>query len=67
MQYFLDQFTSVDELVRDLAANPVHVRPVSAQGEVSTIHLAFEDTSGDSAIIEHVNGKPRVHHDRRSG
>ncbi len=26
------------------------------------LHLALEDAAGDSAIIEHLDGKPVVHH-----
>ena len=29
-----------------------------------TVHLALEDASGDSAIIEYIDGKPVVHHGR---
>ncbi len=28
----------------------------------SELHLALEDAAGDSAIIEHLDGKPVVHH-----
>ncbi|NUS44042.1 MAG: linear amide C-N hydrolase [Mycobacteriaceae bacterium] len=64
MQYFLDCFATVDEVVGDLSRRPVQVRPTYAQGETSTIHLAFEDRSGDSVVLEYVDGTPRVHHDR---
>jgi choloylglycine hydrolase len=33
-----------------------------ANGHKATVHLAIEDASGDSAIIEYINGKPVVHH-----
>jgi choloylglycine hydrolase len=37
---------------------------VSLEGHAATVHLAMEDTSGDSAIIEYVEGKPVIHHGR---
>jgi choloylglycine hydrolase len=33
-------------------------------GHKSTLHLAMEDATGDSAIIEYIDGKPVVHHGR---
>ena len=36
--------------------------PVS--GEDITVHLVLDDAGGDSAIIEHVDGRPRIHHHR---
>jgi len=44
-----------------------HVQPVlvTVHGHNSTIHLAIEDRSGDSAIIEYIGGQPRVHHGRQ--
>ncbi len=37
---------------------------VEAHGSKATVHLAIEDASGDSAIIEFIAGKCVVHHGR---
>lgn len=60
LQYALDQAATVKEalaLLRDV--QPVIIQ---AHGHDATIHLSLEDKSGDSAIIEYINGKPKVHH-----
>jgi penicillin V acylase-like amidase (Ntn superfamily) len=61
-QYALDNAASVDEALQALAA----VQPimVAAHGSQTTVHLAMEDSTGDSAIIEYIAGKPVVHHGR---
>ncbi|MFE6871537.1 linear amide C-N hydrolase [Kitasatospora sp. NPDC057692] len=61
LQYHLDSFATVAEA---LAAPP---HQVLGQGDpyshtFSTIHLALEDATGDSAVIEYLDGKARVHH-----
>ena len=33
-----------------------------AHGRKTTVHLALEDASGHSAIVEYIEGKPVVHH-----
>jgi len=33
-----------------------------ACGHKATIHLAIEHASGNSAIVEYINGKPVIHH-----
>ena len=35
---------------------------MEARGTRAAVHLALEDAAGDSAIIEHLDGKPVVHH-----
>lgn len=61
-QYALDNAASVKEAL-DLLSK---VQPVmvEAEGHKATVHLALEDASGDSAIIEYIKGKPVVHHGR---
>lgn len=63
LQYVLDQAATVNEALALLK----NVQPVmiQAHGHDATIHLALEDKSGDSAIIEYINGKPKVHHGRQ--
>jgi choloylglycine hydrolase len=37
---------------------------IEARGHKSTVHLSLEDKSGDSAIVEYVDGKRTIHHIR---
>lgn len=63
VQYLLDQAATVDEAVALMDTfQPVMM---SAHGRDATIHLAVEDASGDSAIIEFQNGDPVIHHGRQ--
>jgi choloylglycine hydrolase len=59
-QWILDHCATVDDAVGALADLPV----VSAlvHGQHIGCHLALEDASGDSAIVEPVDGKLVVHH-----
>jgi choloylglycine hydrolase len=62
LQYVLDNAGTVKEALAALEG--VQVVMAEARGHKATVHLALEDASGDSAIIEHINGKPVVHHGR---
>jgi len=59
-QYVLDNAATVAEALALL--DKVQVVLVEAHGHKATVHLAIEDASGDSAIIEYIDGKPVVHH-----
>ncbi len=64
-QYFLDNYATVAEAVADLAANPFHVvtKDVPMQpGRLTTVHLSLSDASGDSAILEWLDGELVIHH-----
>ncbi|MFF2275766.1 linear amide C-N hydrolase [Agromyces sp. NPDC058126] len=63
-QYFLDRFATVAEAVAAIEAEPFQVRPQGDPntGKTGTVHLALDDATGDSAIIEFLDGKPSVHH-----
>ncbi|MFH8841162.1 linear amide C-N hydrolase [Streptomyces sp. NPDC017868] len=65
-QYVLDRFATVAEAVASMEAEPFQVRPQgdAHAGTFSTVHLAVEDAGGDSAVVEFLDGKPRIHHDR---
>ena len=43
----------------------VEILKVSAHGHDSNLHLSMEDATGDSAIVEYVEGKRVVHHGRQ--
>lgn len=63
-QYMLDNFATVDELVQTLAAQPLVVLSALMPGldQSANIHLAISDASGDSAIIEYVDGIQVIYH-----
>jgi len=58
----LDNAASVAEALA--ALDKVQVVATESNGHKATVHLAIEDASGDSAIIEYLDGKPVVHHGR---
>ncbi|MBY0383110.1 MAG: linear amide C-N hydrolase [Xanthobacteraceae bacterium] len=62
-QYALDNAASVDEALKIL--QNVQIVMVEARGHKANVHLAMEDVSGDSAIVEYIDGKPVVHHGRQ--
>jgi penicillin V acylase-like amidase (Ntn superfamily) len=61
-QYALDNAATVTEALALL--DKVQVIKMTARGHDANVHLALEDASGDSAIIEYIDGKPVVHHGR---
>ncbi|RYU62085.1 linear amide C-N hydrolase [Methylolobus aquaticus] len=61
-QFLLDNAANVTEALALL--DTVQVVLVEARGHKANVHLAIDDASGDSAIIEFVNGKRVVHHGR---
>ena len=66
-QYMLDNFATVAEAVAAFEHGGFQIVPMVIPGlnEIATVHLALADASGDSAIIEIVDGgKARIHHGR---
>lgn len=66
-QYFLDNFATVSEAVEHIRANPFHVGAVDVPGQpgrLATVHLSLSDATGDSAILEWVDGELQIHHSR---
>lgn len=65
-QYVLDNFATVTEGVRALRATPLRVATAQVPDEdrMATLHLAMSDASGDSAIIEYIDGAQVIHHSR---
>lgn len=64
-QYFMDNYATVAEAIADLEANPFHVvtKDVPVQpGRLTTVHLSLSDASGDSAILEWIDGELVIHH-----
>lgn len=62
LQYLLDQAADVKEA--PALTDKIQVVTVSTRGHDANVYLAIEDASGDSAIIEYINGKQVVHHGR---
>ena len=65
-QYVLDNFATVAEAVAALEREPFSIVTDKVPGEsrLATLHLSLSDASGDSAIVEYINGKQVIHHDR---
>ncbi|WP_437228500.1 linear amide C-N hydrolase [Planctomicrobium sp. SH661] len=64
-QYVLDNYATVAEAVEALKKEPfVIIAPILPNGEPAQGHLSISDPSGDSAIIEYVDGKQVIHHGR---
>ncbi|MGV0735231.1 linear amide C-N hydrolase [Mycobacterium syngnathidarum] len=66
LQYFLDNFATVAEAVAWIAETDVQVVQMDdpTGGVRPGLHLALDDATGDSAIIEYVDGHPRVYHSK---
>ena len=66
-QYVLDNFSTVAEAVEVLKNEPFNVVTAQVPGEsrLATLHLSMSDASGDSAIIEYIDGKQVIHHSRK--
>ena len=63
LQYFLDNFATVEEAVAAMQDPPFTIvsKPV-ANGIAAEIHMAISDATGDSAIFEYIDGKLVIHH-----
>jgi choloylglycine hydrolase len=59
-QYALDNAATVTEALA--ALEKVQIVMAEARGHKGTVHLIMEDSSGDSAVIEYIAGKPVIHH-----
>ena len=63
-QYVLDNFATVEEAVTALEADPFTIVTDYVPGEnrLATLHLSISDATGDSAIVEYVDGERVIHH-----
>ena len=52
------------EAVEFTERSSFQIVPATIDGRKSGVHLALEDPTGDSAVIEYLNGKPTIHHGR---
>ena len=63
VQYILDLYATVAEAVAALKDEPFTiVAPVLPNGRAAAVHTALSDPSGDSAILEYIDGKLTIHH-----
>jgi choloylglycine hydrolase len=65
-QYYLDRFATVDEAVKALKTEPYQLRMAvePRSKKAATVHLALNDASGDSAILQCIQGELKVYHSR---
>ena len=65
-QYVLDNFATVQEAVSALEKEPFLVWTTKVPGEdrLATLHFSISDASGDSAIVEYIEGRQVIHHNR---
>jgi penicillin V acylase-like amidase (Ntn superfamily) len=64
-QYFLDNFATVAEAVEHVRANRVDAvtgKVPGQAGRITTVHPALSDATGDSAILEYIDGELVIHH-----
>ncbi len=59
-QYVLDNFATVDEVVKGM--KNLHIVATKIHGRTWPIHLAVEDASGESVIIEFIKGEAKIYH-----
>lgn len=65
-QYVLDSFATVQAAVDALRKQPFTLVTDNVPGEkrLATLHLSLSDATGDSAIIEYIDGNQVIHHSR---
>ncbi|MEZ6143360.1 MAG: linear amide C-N hydrolase [Zavarzinella sp.] len=65
-QYYLDNFATVKEAVDAFQKEPYQllmaVEPSSSKA--ATVHIAMNDATGDSAIMECIDGELKIYHSR---
>jgi penicillin V acylase-like amidase (Ntn superfamily) len=62
-QYVFDNFATVKETVDAMRDPPFTiVAPVLPNGRAAAAHLSLSDPSGDSAILEYIDGELVIHH-----
>lgn len=69
-QYVLDNAATVTEALDELNSVQLVMATVTGPGGrqiKGTVHLVMEDATGDSALIEYIDGKKVVYHDRDVG
>ena len=64
VQYFLDTCATVAEAVEAVKSFQIQPFELIHQGEKAgaPLHISLSDSSGDSAVIEILDGEPHIHH-----
>lgn len=62
VQLLLDRFDTVSAAVRWLTESRVQIIPLMIGDHPGTAHLSMADSTGDSAIVEFLDGDISVHH-----
>ena len=68
VQYVLTSFATVNEVVDAFTDPSIYIVPIDfgpTRSAKPTVHMSVSDASGDSAIIEYLDGKPVIHHGRQ--
>ena len=61
-QYVLDNFATTSEAVAELSKDNFQINaPAMPGGNATTLHMAISDSTGNSAIIEYINGVISIH------
>jgi len=61
-QYVLDNFATTSEAVAQLSKDEIQINaPAMPGGSATTVHMAISDVTGNSAIIEYLDGKLSIH------
>lgn len=61
-QYVLDNFATTSEAVAELKKDRFQINaPAMPGGNATTLHMAISDATGNSAIIEYINGVISIH------
>ena len=66
LQYILDNFATVKEAVDALSSDKIQIVPVPIPNsdKLPTMHVSISDATGDSAVVEFLDGKTVIHHSR---
>jgi len=62
VQYFLDNAKTIAEAIQ--LAHQFEVEPTVFHGQKISVHLMMHDASGDSAVMEYLNGQLHVYHQK---
>ncbi len=64
VQYFLDNFTTVEEAVNEMRKEEFVVvsKDIPGTKTFASLHLSISDAKGDNAIFEYIDGELVIHH-----
>jgi choloylglycine hydrolase len=66
VQYYLDSHATVAEAVEAQKSFAFQIEPlILPNGYPTLVHISLSDKSGDSAVIEYIDGKAKIYHDKR--